>query len=263
MSNQLVSLLYYVYKLTFSTGETYVGCHVQKKSNDKYITSSSFYKNHKDVPFIREILIYVKDYETLCFMETVCIMQDKCQNPKNVNGNFGNFVMKFAGRYKGFHQPQSQKDKLSQWHKTSGYHHSKETIEKLKRPCSEEAKKKISETLKRKYSTGELKPPCSKSMLGKKHSEETKRKMSEARRNAPKRKCYTDGKSNIRLTEDMPIPEGFHPGRTVPKGVSEKQKDLIWYTNGQKNVRLHKNEIPPEGFYRGSTQIRKVNRQTP
>lgn len=121
MSNKLVSPLYYVYKLTFSTGETYVGCHVQKKSNDRYITSSSFYKNHKDVPFTRE----------------------------------------------------------------------------------------------------------------------------------------------IRLTEDMPIPEGFHPGRTLPKACSEKQKDLIWYTNGQKNIRLHKDEIPQEGFYKGSTQIRKANRQTP
>lgn len=259
MSNNLVAFpIYYIYKLTFESGKSYVGCHIQKKLNDNYITSSTYAKrNPNDKISKREILINVNDYDTLCVMETICIMADKRDNPDNVNGNLGNYCMKFVKRFKGFHQPQSQKDKLSQWHKTSGYHHSKETIEKLKRPCSKEAKKKISETLKRKYQTGELKPSRPRSMLGRKHSEETKQKMSEARKSAPKRKFYTNGKSNILLTEDMSIPEGFHPGRTLPKACSEKQKDLIWYTNGQKNIRLHKGEIPPEGFYKGSTQVKK------
>ena len=40
MSKQLVSPLYYVYKLTFESGKTYVGLHIQRKLNDNYMQST-------------------------------------------------------------------------------------------------------------------------------------------------------------------------------------------------------------------------------
>ena len=55
MSTQLV---YYVYKLTFQSGRTYIGMHKQKSEKDNYITSSSYYHNHPEDKIVkREILI--------------------------------------------------------------------------------------------------------------------------------------------------------------------------------------------------------------
>ena len=31
---------YYIYKITFQSGRTYIGQHTERKANDKYVTSS-------------------------------------------------------------------------------------------------------------------------------------------------------------------------------------------------------------------------------
>ena len=59
---------FYIYKLTFRNGCTYIGKHHQKKDFDQYITSSSYYKKHKDLLEKREIILEVKDIETLDIM---------------------------------------------------------------------------------------------------------------------------------------------------------------------------------------------------
>lgn len=38
---------FYIYKITFESGRTYIGQHTQRKQNDKYITSSVYYKRHR------------------------------------------------------------------------------------------------------------------------------------------------------------------------------------------------------------------------
>lgn len=80
---------YYIYKLYFKNGATYVGLHREKRPNDGYITSSAYYRKHKDLFDHREILIECKDNETCEIMETICILADYADNPKNVNGNKG------------------------------------------------------------------------------------------------------------------------------------------------------------------------------
>ena len=85
---------YYIYKLSFRNGATYIGKHTEKKENDGYITSSSYYKKHKDLLERRDIILEVKDIETLDIMETICIMQDICANPLNVNYNYGAWLDK-------------------------------------------------------------------------------------------------------------------------------------------------------------------------
>ena len=94
----------YIYKLYFKNGCTYVGKHTQKKENDGYITSSSYYKKHKDLLERREILIdHLPDIDTLDIMESLCIMQDICSNDLNVNRNRGAWLdpSKFDRGFKG------------------------------------------------------------------------------------------------------------------------------------------------------------------
>lgn len=90
LNNRLENPLYYVYKLTFKSGCSYIGSHIQRLKNDKYITSSSYFSKHPEDKLInREILIYVKDKFTMGFLETICIIHDKLYNQKNVNYNYG------------------------------------------------------------------------------------------------------------------------------------------------------------------------------
>ena len=76
---------FFIYKLTFRNGCTYIGKHHQKKDFDQYIISSSYYKKHKDLLEKREIILEVKDIETLDIMETICILGDAAENELNVN----------------------------------------------------------------------------------------------------------------------------------------------------------------------------------
>lgn len=119
--NPKIPVLYYIYKITFKSGRTYVGQHTQKRKFDNYITSSSYAKRHqKDDPIIsREILIYVKDPKTLDIMETICICEDKAVMGKlNVNGNYGNWYLKYhSGSRLGTVLSEETKRKISEAHK--------------------------------------------------------------------------------------------------------------------------------------------------
>ena len=84
MPNQLVrSPIFYIYKVTFESGATYIGQHKQIKLNDKYITSSSYHKKHPDNAIInREIIIYTDSPDKANFLETFLILNDKAYSPK-------------------------------------------------------------------------------------------------------------------------------------------------------------------------------------
>lgn len=106
MAEKLVEPIYYVYKLTFVSGRTYVGMHKQTFVEDSYITSSSYYSKHsKDDPLLkREILVQSNDEFAMSFLETWCILSDKAYNKDtNVNYNLGNFFHRFST---GFHTPE-------------------------------------------------------------------------------------------------------------------------------------------------------------
>lgn len=98
MAKKLVNPIYSVYKLTFSSGKTYIGYHKQIKENDTYITSSSYYKNNpNDAIVSREILIETFNDFAASFLETWCILSDKAYNGQNnVNKNLGNFYHRFS-----------------------------------------------------------------------------------------------------------------------------------------------------------------------
>lgn len=95
---------YYIYKLYFNNGCTYIGKHTEKAPNDGYITSSSYYKKHKELLERREILLdNLPDIDTLDIMESICIMSDICENDYNVNRNKGTWLSpnKFDRGFKG------------------------------------------------------------------------------------------------------------------------------------------------------------------
>lgn len=93
----------YIYKLYFTNGATYIGLHREKKVNDGYITSSSYYKKHPDLFDRREILLECQDNQTLEIMETIAILSDIASNPLNVNYNKGAWMdnTKFDRGYSG------------------------------------------------------------------------------------------------------------------------------------------------------------------
>lgn len=203
---------YYIYKITFQSGRTYIGQHTERKANDKYVTSSAYYKrNPNDLVTSREVLLEVKDKETLNIMETICIMADKRDNDLNVNGTLGGMILKY--HYTGL--------RTKEW---------KENISKSRKgqKLSEEHKKKLSEA-KKDYN------PWNKGLHPKqmKHSEEwkqqnslrmkqqwsTTRQVSDAfkqaaRTNAIGRKWFTDGTICVMAYE---CPQGFRPGRIITK----------------------------------------------
>lgn len=102
---------YYIYKLTFMNGCTYVGKHHQIKENDKYVTSSSYYwnKGGKDILLKREILLDNLPDNDICeIMETICILHDRAENVNNVNYNKGAWVSShfdrgFSGKDNGMY----------------------------------------------------------------------------------------------------------------------------------------------------------------
>lgn len=52
---------FYIYKLIFKSGSTYIGEHLEKVPNDGYITSSKYYKENKSVDPLVERKILIKE----------------------------------------------------------------------------------------------------------------------------------------------------------------------------------------------------------
>lgn len=159
---------FYIYKLVFRNGCTYIGKHHQKKDFDTYITSSSYYKKHKDLLEKREIILDVKDIETLDIMETICILGDIAENKLNVNYNYGawmnnsKFDRGFCGAANGMYgKSQSELARI-----------------KMKAKWTKERKEKASKTRSDYCRTQEWKDK----MRALNSSEEHKRKCSETRR---------------------------------------------------------------------------------
>lgn len=121
-------------------------------------------------------------------------------------------------------------------------------------------------------------------MKGKKHSDESKRKISEAGRGRvaseetlKKRskslkgiRWYTNGISDQRIRPGEEIPDGFRPGRTkglnnlfmlaekwndpdYRQHMSDAHKDIRWYTDGVNDQMLREGADIPIGFKLGRT----------
>jgi len=111
---------FYIYRIEFETGESYVGSHVEYKTGDNYICSSKYYQRHPELKIKeRKILFYLPTLEQMNVMETICIISDKCNSSKNINGNYGNWMYNFHSKLdcpwnKGLKLSEEQRKKLSE-----------------------------------------------------------------------------------------------------------------------------------------------------
>lgn len=183
---------YYIYKLTFKSGATYIGQHTEKVENDGYVSSSVYMQRHPEDELVnREILIEVKDKETLDIMETLCIRADKCQNSKNVNGTLGNWHFRFT---------------------FSGCKH------------SEKKKKDTSEFFKQKWGEKEFRNEMIAKHTGRKNTKETKELMSKS----AKASWTEERRKSASESGNYSHPHN----EETKKLLSEMKKGQIWINNG-------------------------------
>lgn len=206
---------YYIYKIIFEDGSTYIGSHIQNKENDGYVTSSVYAKNHpiKD----REILIWLDDPITMNIMETVCIIEDRQSSDRNVNGNKGNYAngnFLNVGWNKGIHLDRDYtvtdktKSRISKTLKK--YYETHDSHWKGQHP-SEETRKHISEMAKKQHTEGK----CNTEAM---HSKEAREK-----------RIKTLKEKNALLT---PEERKAKYGRHIP----DRNKGKKWWTNGIENT---------------------------
>lgn len=163
----------YIYKLILKDQSTYIGlrhCNCLPEE-DPYLGSGSGYK--KEDVIKKEILIEGQfDDKTLALLETAAIMDDKCQNDKNVNIRLGAYAYNqfcLSRLDEKTHQLMSEKAK-QRWRNPEQYKFLKSCREKQ---MTEERRKRISETVKKTTHTEDW---------GKQHSNAIRKVLTEKRK---------------------------------------------------------------------------------
>ena len=119
----------------------------------------------------------------------------------------------------------------------SGFKHSDETKNKMRKPNTKEHNKKVSEAIKRKWENGEYDREKLRNMnLGKKRSEETKKKTSMSLK-----KYYEENEKIIseeqRNQISQTLKEKYKNGE-IKKPTPSPNFSGRWWNNGQKNKRM-------------------------
>lgn len=242
--NILTDMRYYIYKLTFKSGATYIGQHIEKTKEDGYISSSSYMSQHPEDPIVsRDILVEVKDKSTLDIMETLCIRADKADNPKNVNKNFGNWDYKFC--FKGFHHSDKTKTLLSNAHYKAGSDIAKNIGDKNRgRKNTEETKQLMSKSAKASWTEERKKKASESGNYSHLHKEETKKLLSEMK----KGQIWINNGVEEKLVKDTSkyLSNGWRIGKLpitneTRQKMSESAKKRKCNTVGKKKI--HKGDI--------------------
>ena len=164
---------HYIYKTTCKiTGKFYVGMHSTDNLEDGYLGSGKIlgYSRHKygDENHVREILEYLPDRKTLACREKEIVNEQLLSQPLNINLKYGGEGGTHGKEKEIWQRPERKK----------------QHTEMLKRNWSDpiyRAKQSAasSRTMSSKHTEGKIKYDT---FIGKKHSEEAKKKMSETRK---------------------------------------------------------------------------------
>jgi group I intron endonuclease len=205
-------MFYSVYKVTNKIdGKFYIGTHKTRNLDDDYMGSGKYLKHAQNKygieNFHKEILFVFNTAEEMFRKEAELVTEEfiETENTYNlkVGGNGGFHYINKTGRniygnngHVGFGGENLSRDRIH----------------------SDEERKRISETLKEGLRSGRIK----KSFLGKSHSDQTKKlisdKMTELQ-SGPKNSQYgtmwiTDGVENKKVKRASVMPEGWHRGRS-------------------------------------------------
>ena len=203
-------MFYTIYKTTnVVNGKFYIGKHQTKNIKDNYLGSGKrlkfAIKKYGIENFHKEILFVCESEKHMNTLEKILVVPDPELNYNLCDGGKGGF----------------------------GYINSKLNltevrIKNLQKTRSSETIKKAtshsSETMKRSHKEGKI-THDRKTFLGKKHTEETKQKIKDARKNKASGiynsqygTCWiTNGKENKKIKKDTNlIPDGWYKGRKIP-----------------------------------------------
>ena len=250
---------FYIYKLTFRNGCTYIGKHHQTKEFDQYITSSSYYRKHKDLLEKREIILWVNDIETLNIMETICILGDIAENKLNVNYNYGAWLnkSKFDRGYTG-----ATNDMF-------GKKHSDLARMKAKAKWTKDRKKKHSDRMKTITVTEEWKQSMSKLNASQEHIDKVNKTRKETLLKHARYVCINDDSIVIdyetftkypgiafrRTVDDTLIKGDFEEWLKKHRtGRGQASLGKHWFNNGI--IETYDFECP-EGFTKGRLKFSK------
>jgi len=254
----------YVYKLTHpATGEFYIGSRTANKKPaeldlPRYQTSSKYLKNRFDEFDWKIVMVFSN--KTCAYDYEQYLINEEWGNPKMLNRSCF---------YNGKRFSSIGVDLNGDKNPFFGKKHSEETINKIKAvrtgsKMSEEAKRKISESLKgNQYSKG-YKPTAETleklriASTGRKHSEEAKQKISAAHKGIPKKKESVE-KQRAKVTGKRHTDEAKEKCRLASLGNSHS-KGMHWYTNGVTNKTAFE---CPEGFWLGRTGGYKPREKKP
>lgn len=203
-------MYYTIYKVTLLKGSLaghyYYGQHRTKNLNDNYAGSGriivDYFKKYgkiKNETFVKEILGFYNSLEELNYEEEKIVGTKYKDDPLCLNLKAGGNAIGISEEtkklliesHKGKHQSEETRLKISKNNGMKNKEVSKKVGEKhigVSHIIKEDSRKKISETLKRKYASGEIKVNVHhKGNGGYKMTEEAKRKISEATKEAMKR----------------------------------------------------------------------------
>ena len=203
-------MYYTIYKITLLkgslTGHYYFGQHRTNNINDNYAGSGKIIRNYydkygktKNVTYVKEILGLFNSLDELNDAEEKIIGTKYKDDPLCLNLKAGGNAIGISDEtrnilsesHKGKHQSEESKLKISKNNGMKNKEVSKRVGEKhigVSHPMSEESRKKQSETLKRKYASGEIKVNINHfGNKGYKMNEEQKKKISEATKEAMNR----------------------------------------------------------------------------
>lgn len=213
-----------------------------KQSLKKYGTI-----NHKV-----ELIVWTENKEQQNYYEKFWIKTYDATNPEiGMNISLGGDGGSLKGRkspMKGFNHSEESKKKISE--STKGKIVSDETKEKMKKPKTEETKRKMSES--QKNMTDETKKKMSEAKIGKKFTDEHKKNMSDVRK----------GKKPFEMTDEIKkkISEslkGVVLSEEHKKKISESLKGNIPWNKGKK-YKINKNGIKQEDRNRIRKETKRI-----